>query len=506
MDMHSFFDKACEYGAIVSNDISKTNELMAEADKLWEKQLRDNPIIKNKMIGDTIDPKRISDAFITEVDHENKTNNRPVIDLVQQGGGMFGIALLGYTYIMERAGIRFHSHGGTSAGAINASFLAAVPNSVYQEKSLFNSYGKHRAATKSEVLTHIISNTKFDTFMDREGIVGFLQKLLFRNTKSWVLWLTVFFFSALFLLGSYFLFSFLLFDFKIVSVFEVRAYDFIIGTFNVMAYLLFCYFVLVQVLGANFGVNSGDAYYNWVDTLLHLMDISNTKELKSRLKESAVTLTKHGKKEVTQPRLVLMTANLTHNKVVKLPEEAGSYWRNPWNINPAAYLRATMSLPFIFHVLTPKMKHYDIIERSNRIAAKAKFVDGGMLSNFPIREFHRTDGKTPSFPTFGVLLSSREQEDENEKKSAFLRYLGSYLKTFRNFYDNDFLINNAETKMLVELVNTVKYNWLNFWMLPEEKKGLFLEGAIAAIKQLEKFNWESYKNHRDTEISLTRFK
>ena len=342
--------------------------------------------------------------------------------------------------------------------------------------------------------------------MDRKGIIGYLQKLLFRNTKSWILWGTLFFFSAIFMMGSYFVFSFLLNDALNVGILEIRAFDFIIGTFNVVAYLLFCYFILVQVLGIHFGINSGDTYYNWVDTLLHLMDIGNTKELKHRLQESSVTLNKSGKKEVTAPRLVLMTANLTHNKVVKLPEEAGSYWRNPWNVNPAAYLRATMSLPFIFHVLTPKMKHYDIIDRSNKIATSARFVDGGMLSNFPIREFHRIDGKAPSFPTFGVLLSSREQEEENHRKSAFLSYLGSYLKTFRNFYDNDFLINNAETKMLVELVNTVKYNWLNFWMPPEEKKGLFLEGARAAIKQLEKFDWGTYQSHRTTEMGLTRFK
>lgn len=506
MDIHSFFNDALTYGAIASNDLSKTNALIEEADKLWEQQLRENPTIRTIMKGDSVDPARISDAFITETDQQGVKKERPIIDLVQQGGGMFGIALLGYSYIMEKVGVRFHSHGGTSAGAINASFLAAVPNSVYSQESLFNSYGKKRAATKSEVLTHIISNTRFDSFMDRKGIVGYLQKALFKNMGSWQLWTIVSLFSALFLLGSYFIFSFLLDWFKAFTTFEIRVYDFIIGTFNVIAYLVFCYFVLLQVLGSNFGINSGDAYYRWVDTLLHLMEIGNTKELKTRLRENAVSLTKNGKKERTQPRLVLMTANLTHNKVVKLPEEAGSYWRNPWNINPAAYLRATMSLPFIFHVLTPKMKHYDIIERSNRIATKAKFVDGGMLSNFPIREFHRVDGGTPSFPTFGVLLSSRESKEPGEKKSAFLNYLGSYLKTFRNFYDNDFLINNAETKMLVELVNTTEYNWLNFWMTPKEKKGLFLEGVAAAIKQLEKFNWESYKNHRMEESNLTRFK
>ena len=36
-----------------------------------------------------------------------------------EGGGVLGIALTGYTYILEQAGIRFLGVGGTSAGSIN---------------------------------------------------------------------------------------------------------------------------------------------------------------------------------------------------------------------------------------------------------------------------------------------------------------------------------------------------------------------------------------------------
>ncbi len=38
------------------------------------------------------------------------------VDLVQEGGGVLGIALVGYTYVLENAGIRFFSLAGTSAG------------------------------------------------------------------------------------------------------------------------------------------------------------------------------------------------------------------------------------------------------------------------------------------------------------------------------------------------------------------------------------------------------
>jgi len=56
------------------------------------------------------------------------------IDLVQEGGGVLGIALVGYTYILEKSGIRFMSLAGTSAGAINTMMMAGLGR-IDEEKS-----------------------------------------------------------------------------------------------------------------------------------------------------------------------------------------------------------------------------------------------------------------------------------------------------------------------------------------------------------------------------------
>lgn len=39
-------------------------------------------------------------------------NNLQYVDLVMEGGGVLGIALTGYTYALEQAGIRFLGIGG----------------------------------------------------------------------------------------------------------------------------------------------------------------------------------------------------------------------------------------------------------------------------------------------------------------------------------------------------------------------------------------------------------
>ena len=56
------------------------------------------------------------------------------VDLVQEGGGVLGIALVGYTYILESVGIRFFHLAGTSAGAINTLILAGI-DSIDRPKS-----------------------------------------------------------------------------------------------------------------------------------------------------------------------------------------------------------------------------------------------------------------------------------------------------------------------------------------------------------------------------------
>jgi predicted acylesterase/phospholipase RssA len=48
------------------------------------------------------------------------------VNLVMAGGGMLGIAHVGFVRVLETAGVRFIGLGGASAGAINAALVAAV--------------------------------------------------------------------------------------------------------------------------------------------------------------------------------------------------------------------------------------------------------------------------------------------------------------------------------------------------------------------------------------------
>src|SRR5688572_30408439 len=72
------------------------------------------------------------------------------VDLVQEGGGVLGVALVGYTYVLEKLGLRFLKLAGTSAGAINTIMLASVDKKNRPEYSGFE--------TKSEIILHEMLN------------------------------------------------------------------------------------------------------------------------------------------------------------------------------------------------------------------------------------------------------------------------------------------------------------------------------------------------------------
>ena len=130
------------------------------------------------------------------------------------------------------------------------------------------------------------------------------------------------------------------------------------------------------------------------------------------------------------------------------------------------------------------------------IPEKVKFVDGGMISNFPINVFHAKPGNTPRKPTFGVKLST--YRDESANLDDLGGFIGSMISTMRHDSDNAFLIDNPDFQKLICFIDADKdFNWLNFKMNDEQKKKLFLLGARKGLDFISKFDWENYKSIRN---------
>ncbi|HUS00900.1 MAG TPA: patatin-like phospholipase family protein, partial [Chitinophagaceae bacterium] len=376
-----------------------------------------------------------------------------------------------------------------------------------------------RQAVKSEFLAYLVANKNFCEFLDRKGTIGRILSWLVTRIK-WVSKLLPYFIiaSLLFIFGLAFL------AYKLISssLFtasngltenEIRIYSFITGTLSIAAVFLLILFLLFRLFKTNMGVNPGEVVYKWMTSILQtkFVNINTTAELRERKKK--IRITNHETTEpFNDPRMVFIAANLTHNRIVKFPDNNPDYWNKEYTelVSPAAYVRASMSLPFIFYAFIPGDKHVNIpsgssLKKTGTLHTLARFIDGGMLSNFPIREFHVTPPTHPRYPTFGVLLGGPYPESTAKEEASIKRkfrtlsvfkFMVSFISTFRNFYDKDFLMTHPEFKQLVQTINTKNFNSLDFGMPLETKKELFAEGVNAAIKQLLEFEWPEYLSSR----------
>ncbi len=378
-------------------------------------------------------------------DIEDKDGNQ-YVDLVQEGGGVLGIALVGYTYVLENAGIRFFSLAGTSAGAINTMMVAAL--------------GKIEEV-KSEKILEIISNKSFFDFVDGStASKKVIRKAL--SDEGGIGWTLVWYGIRIF-----------------------------------------------KILKDKLGLNPGNDFKDWITGELAKVGIKTLEDLqklRSELPEGFHFVGDGSEVKDVIPRLAVITSDITTHTKVVFPDMAGLYWKDAEKVSPADLVRASMSIPFFFEPFqvqglpnagnSQDQNWIDQASYVGEVPRSVKFVDGGMLSNFPINVFHRADGGVPRMPTFGARLSTyRQTYSKTDKLTGFS---GAMVSTMRQIHELDFLLKNPDYRLLICRIKAdEKFNWLNFFMKDEEQVALFNLGAQKAIEFLEGFEWEKYKELRE---------
>ncbi|MDQ3020896.1 MAG: patatin-like phospholipase family protein [Bacteroidota bacterium] len=378
------------------------------------------------------------------------------VDLVLEGGGVLGMALIGYIYILERMNIRFMGLGGTSAGSIVTLLMAC---------------GKMNEA-KSEWIIYELSKLDFNEFLDfhnGDRDEKILVQLLEKNTR------------------------------KMKKIFNILCLlDNIIDGYD------------------RKGLVKGDAFKSWLQKIISEKGVKSVKDIKEirnfkpkglRKREDSNTKIKFEFDEKCQ-RIAIIAADITTESKIEFPRMAHLYWKDPDKINPVEFVRASMSIPMLFNPYEIKdIEHNPDIWKKwgkevnyrGRIPDKVFFVDGGIISNFPINVFHKSTGM-PSRPTFGVKLG--EDRDGINEVRSLVNLLTATFNTARHSLDNDYIFNNSDYNQIVTYINTNKFNWLNFDMSEDEKVDLFAEGALAAGNFLKRFSWVKYKQMREALADL----
>jgi NTE family protein len=199
-------------------------------------------------------------------------------------------------------------------------------------------------------------------------------------------------------------------------------------------------------------------------------------------------------------KLVIMTSDVTRGRLVRLPWDYPKYGLDADEQLVADAVRASMSIPFFYE----PQRFYGRDEQGERV--RSFMVDGGMLSNFPIEVFDRTDGKSPRWPTFGIKLSAKPfapQLERFEVKGA-LGLAKAMVGTMTNFHDQ-MHIDDPSVLARTMFVDTQQVRATDFDIDEPSQDMLFTNGERGAGKFLSGWDFERYvaEFRTDATIDLT---
>ena len=370
------------------------------------------------------------------------SKGKQYVELVEEGGGVLGVALVGYTYALEQMGLRFFSLAGTSAGSINAMVLAGLGDI---------------SKPKSEKIIEAIVNKNLYDFVDgNKKVRSFIEALVNKAGKFTLFW----------------------------RGWKIKG--------EIMDHL---------------GMNPGNDFLNWLSGILEDNNVKTVADLDKYFGKlpddiqirKGIDKTTDGLK----PRLALIAADLTTETKAEFPRMTSLYWKDPEKVNPALFVRASMSIPYFFYPLTienipqgadAKINWEETVSFHGDVPKTVRMVDGGVMSNFPIDVFHKKNS-VPRLPTFGVRLGI--DRDKANKITSPLNLFGAMFNSLRHLHDYDFILKNPDYSLLVEKIDIGDHDWLNFGISDEAKLDLFKRGVEAAAIFLRGFDWAKYKQVRE---------
>jgi len=188
-------------------------------------------------------------------------------------------------------------------------------------------------------------------------------------------------------------------------------------------------------------------------------------------------------------RLVVTVTDLTTGELLYLPWDFARLGLDPDEQPVADAVAASLAIPLYF-----EPRH--LIDGEGRTHV---LVDGGLLSNFPITVFDRTDGKGPRWPTFGVKIIPRLPEGISGVSPWFgklwhpgLRHAEAIVATAIVGRDQTALARPCVGARAFT-VDTSSVGLVDFDMSDAEKLEAFDDGRTAAREFLERWDWTTYR-------------
>ncbi len=229
------------------------------------------------------------------------------------------------------------------------------------------------------------------------------------------------------------------------------------------------------------GLYEGEYFKDWLAGVLAGLGVETFGDLRIDDPASSLPPEQHY-------RLVVLATDITRGELVRLPwDYRDRYGLDPDEQRVADAVRASISIPLFFE---PVGLVGD--------GCESTLVDGGVLSNFPIDTFDRSDGEPPRWPTFGVTLFPRLPAGNDVlfprwsvPRRGLIRYLEALVTTMIVGHDQGQLAKPWVSARAFE-VDTAQVGAIDFGIDDEQENLLYEHGAQSAREFLRTWDWELY--------------
>lgn len=173
--------------------------------------------------------------------------------------------------------------------------------------------------------------------------------------------------------------------------------------------------------------------------------------------------------------LVVTASDLSRRRLVRIPWDLDSYGIDPDDFSVARAVRASSAIPFVFEPVRVR---------------GATWVDGGLLSNFPIQLFDRSDAD-PLWPTFGIRLSARPGIPPTHPVHGPFALGFAALETLISNQDTAYLDDPCTVRRTI-FVPAGEISAIDFDITAQQREELYARGVHAAQQFQQTWSFAEY--------------
>jgi len=189
--------------------------------------------------------------------------------------------------------------------------------------------------------------------------------------------------------------------------------------------------------------------------------------------------------------LVVTATDVTRGRLLRLPWDYGLLGLDPDDQLVADAVRASISIPLYFE---------PVIVRDGVTGEATTLVDGGVLSNYPIEVFDRTDLQPPRWPTIGVKVVPGLPAGDPELFPGIalpalppVKLLERVFATAVVGNDQSYLERPCVRRRTI-FVDTSSVGIVEFDASDEQRATAIANGTIAAERFLQTWDWDVFRS------------